>query len=130
MEGGMWNVECGMWNVLLLHQHEVVSRTSITSSLAALHLRWLHSIQKATESCLSKRQFFTKISDDIMATVVLITGCSSGIGKYTALEYANNPKFKVSSQLVTFKIAIATAYDLVLCILLRSVLVLRASFLP
>lgn len=33
--------------------------------------------------------------DDVLPTTVLITGCSSGIGLSTALEFAKNPKFKV-----------------------------------
>jgi len=33
--------------------------------------------------------------DDVLPTTVLITGCSSGIGHATALEFAKNPKFKV-----------------------------------
>jgi NADP-dependent 3-hydroxy acid dehydrogenase YdfG len=30
-----------------------------------------------------------------LPTTVLITGCSSGIGRSTALEFAKDPKFKV-----------------------------------
>ena len=33
--------------------------------------------------------------DDVLPTTVLLTGCSSGIGKAAALEFAKNPKFKV-----------------------------------
>jgi NADP-dependent 3-hydroxy acid dehydrogenase YdfG len=33
--------------------------------------------------------------EEVLPTTVLITGCSSGIGLATALEFAKNPKFKV-----------------------------------
>lgn len=33
--------------------------------------------------------------EEVLPTVVLITGCSSGIGQSTALEFAKNPKYKV-----------------------------------
>ena len=92
-----------MWNVLL-HQDKVVSRTQADLSLLVAELQY----HKASQSNLSKIQVTKKISFDNMATIVLITGCSSGIGKYTALEYANNPKFKVSLQLMNFKMIITT----------------------
>ena len=102
-KAGRWNVdcvECGMCFFI---------NTKSSQELKQTYHCWLQSYHKASQSNLSKIQVTKKISFDNMATIVLITGCSSGIGKYTALEYANNPKFKVSLQLMNFKMIITTA---------------------